>query len=39
VPVNRAVVEIARRVESTQLTPSLDNLEQFLLALPASAPT
>jgi 2-dehydropantoate 2-reductase len=35
VPVNRAVVEIARRVESGELTPSLENLELFRSALTA----
>ena len=35
VPVNRAVVEIARRVESGELKPSPENRELFLSALTA----
>jgi 2-dehydropantoate 2-reductase len=37
VPVNRAVVEIAQRIETGELTPSPDNLELFLSTLKEKA--
>ena len=37
VPVNRAVVEIAKRIETGELTPSPDNLELFLSTLTEKA--